>query len=102
MTKLAASAYAPAAERAASLMERTAQLEAVLHNPDAGERERQQAATSLGSVATAVQDEQIPPAHDPADIPNLDGPEQAAHADARRALANLHRRVADWLDPPER
>ena len=74
MPQTPASDLAPIAARAASLRERTAQLEAVTADPDADDIERRHAAAALNKVADA----------------------------ALNALANLHRRIADRLDPPER
>ena len=112
MPQTPASDLAPIAARAASLRERTAQLEAVTADPDAADIERRHAAASLNKVADAAQAVEDPPqAVEPGlDSPTCDdehgdaerGDVRAAHVAALNALANLHRRIADRLDPPER
>ena len=95
MTKPNASSCVHAAERAASLTERTAQLEATLCDPDADDVERRHAAESLARLAAVAVDERIPPDDD--DVSNnVESPE--LH-NAMAAVADLHRRIADRLDP---
>ena len=95
MTKPNASSCATSAERAASLMGRIAQLEATLNDPDADDIELQNTAASLAQLAAVAADERVPSTED--DAPN--NVDSAELHNARAAVADLHRRIADQLDP---
>ena len=95
MVQPSTSDLVPAAERAASLFKRMAQLEAVLTDHNADDIERRHATASPERLAHAASNVELTSSDD-------DDMSAAAMTTAKNALAALMRRVADYIDPPER
>ena len=96
MVQPSTSDLVPAAERAASLFKRMAQLEAVLTDHNADDIERRHATASPERLAHAASNVELTSSDDDDDM------SAAAMTTAKNALAALMRRVADYIDPPER